>query len=66
MAIPSRTIGRHLAEMFEGTDPLEISAQIKGHARIFSFALRAEDEVILIAHRDRVPELDQRRRAKKS
>lgn len=42
--IPARTIGRHLAEMVEGTDPLEISAKIKGDARVFSFIARAEDE----------------------
>ena len=42
--VPSRTIGRHLTEMFDGMDPLEISAKIKGDARIFSLVLRKEDE----------------------
>lgn len=43
--IPSRTIGRHLAEMFDGTDPFEISAMIKAEARVFSFVAREADEV---------------------
>jgi trk system potassium uptake protein TrkA len=42
--IPARTMGRHLVEKLEGTDPLEISARIKGDARVFSFIVRAEDE----------------------
>lgn len=41
--IPARTVGRHLAEMFEGTDPLEISAMIKAEARVFSFVAREQD-----------------------
>jgi trk/ktr system potassium uptake protein len=41
--IPARTVGRHLTEMFEGTNPLEISAMIKAEARVFSFVARAED-----------------------
>ena len=43
MIIPARTVGRHLAEMFEGTNPLEISAMIKAEARVFSFVAREED-----------------------
>jgi trk system potassium uptake protein TrkA len=43
VVIPARTIGRHLADMVEGRDPLEISAMIKGQARVFSFVARAED-----------------------
>lgn len=42
--IPARTIGRHLVERLEGTDPLEISAKIKGDARVYSFIAHAEDE----------------------
>ena len=42
--IPSRTIGRYLAQMFEGHDPLEISALIKDEARVFSFVAREDDE----------------------
>lgn len=42
--IPSRTIGRYLAQMFEGHDPLEISAMIKDEARVFSFVARKDDE----------------------
>lgn len=41
--IPSLTIARHLAEMFEGHDPLEISAKIRGDARIFSFVIQDKD-----------------------
>lgn len=43
MIIPARTVGRHLAEMFEGTNPLEISAMIKAEARVFSFVARKAD-----------------------
>ncbi len=41
--IPSHTIARHLGEMFEGHDPLEISACIRGDARIFSFVATEAD-----------------------
>lgn len=40
--IPARTIGRYLADMFEGRDLLELSGMIKDEARIFSFVVRAE------------------------
>ena len=43
MIIPARTVGRHLAEMFEGFNPLEISAMIKAEARVFSFVAREAD-----------------------
>jgi trk system potassium uptake protein TrkA len=42
--IPSRTIGRHLADIFEGQDPLELSTMIRDEARAFSFVVRAEQE----------------------
>lgn len=42
--IPTRTIGRYLADMFEGRDHMEIIALIKGDARAFSFVAREEDE----------------------
>jgi len=42
--VPSRTMARHLTEIFDGMDPLEISAKIKGDARIFSFVLHKEEE----------------------
>ncbi len=45
--VPSRTMARHLTEIFDGMDPLEISAKIKGDARIFSFVLRKEDECLV-------------------
>ena len=35
--IPSRTIGRHLADMFEGRDPFEFSTMLRYDASIFSF-----------------------------
>ncbi len=43
--IPTRTMGRHLVEKLEGIDPLEISAKIKGDARVFSFIVHADDEM---------------------
>lgn len=42
--IPSRTIGRHLADLFEGRDHMELIATVKGDARIFSFVAGKEDE----------------------
>jgi trk system potassium uptake protein TrkA len=41
--IPTRTIGRHLADMFEGRDPLELSTMIRYEARAFSFVVRDND-----------------------
>jgi len=43
--IPARTIGRYLADMFEGKDPLELSTMIRDEARAFSFVARKEDEM---------------------
>lgn len=40
--IPSRTIGIHLADLFEGSDPLAFSTMIRDEARIFSFVARAD------------------------
>ena len=42
--IPSRTIGRYLADMFEGHDPLELSTMIREEARVLSFVAREGDE----------------------
>jgi trk system potassium uptake protein TrkA len=42
--VPAQAIGRHLAEMFEGHDPWDISAKIRGDARMFSFVVREGDE----------------------
>lgn len=42
--IPARTIGRFLADMFEGQDPLELSTMIRDEARGFSFVAREVDE----------------------
>jgi len=95
--VPSQTIGRHLADLLHGRNPLEISSLIKGDARVFAFVagkdeagsvadlklpdqtgvvciyregryrvadadteLKADDEVVLITHADRLPELQER------
>jgi len=42
--VPNYTIARYLADMCAGQNPLELSALIKGDARIFSFVARGEDE----------------------
>jgi trk system potassium uptake protein TrkA len=42
--IPSRAIARQLAGMFEGHDPWEISAKIRGEARLFSFVVSEADQ----------------------
>jgi len=41
--VPSQTVGRLLADLFHGRNPLEISALIKDEARVFSFVVK-EDE----------------------
>jgi trk system potassium uptake protein TrkA len=41
--IPSRTAGIHLADLFEGRDPLEFSTMVRDEARVFSFV--AGDDV---------------------
>ncbi|TQV61523.1 MAG: hypothetical protein FNT29_11295 [Halothiobacillaceae bacterium] len=41
--MPSRTIGRYLADMFEGRDPLELSTMIREEARVLSFVVHAEN-----------------------
>ena len=38
--VPTRTIGRYLADMFAGHDLLELSAMIKDEARVFSFVIK--------------------------
>jgi trk system potassium uptake protein len=40
--IPSRTIGRYLADLVEGRNPLELSAMIRDEARAISFVVRAD------------------------
>ena len=40
--VPTGTIGRYLADMFDGRDLLELSSMIKGEARVFSFVVRGE------------------------
>lgn len=41
--IPARTIGRYLADLFEGRDPLELSTMIRDEARVFSFVAHESD-----------------------
>ncbi len=41
--IPARTIGRYLADLFEGRDPLELSTMIRDEARVFSFVAHRDD-----------------------
>ncbi|MCG6939309.1 MAG: TrkA family potassium uptake protein [Gammaproteobacteria bacterium] len=42
--IPDYTIARYLADMCAGQNPLQLSAVIKGKARVFSFVAREQDE----------------------
>lgn len=44
LIIPSRAVGRYLADMFEGKDHMELLATVKGAARIFSFVAGKDDE----------------------
>lgn len=44
LVVPDYTIARYLTDMCKGQNPLEISALIKGEARIFSFVVHEEDE----------------------
>ena len=41
--IPARTIGRFIADIFEGKDPLELSTMIRDEARVFSFVIHEAD-----------------------
>lgn len=41
--IPARTIGRFLADMLDGQDPLELSTMIRDEARVFSFVAQEAD-----------------------
>lgn len=42
--IPDYTIARYLADLSAGQNPLEVSAMIKGDARVFSFVATERDE----------------------
>lgn len=42
--VPDYTIARYLADMCAGQNPMQLSAAIKGEARIFSFVVREQDE----------------------
>ena len=49
--IPARTIGRHLADMCEGQDPLELSTMIRDEARVLSFVVhKAQQGPIAALH----------------
>lgn len=45
--IPSRTIGRDMADMIEGKDILELTTLVRDEGRVFSFVAREEDAVAL-------------------
>lgn len=47
LVVPDYTIARYLADIVAGQNPLELSAMVKGDARIFSFVAREDDEVML-------------------
>jgi trk system potassium uptake protein TrkA len=47
LVVPDYTIARYLADMCAGHNPLEVSAVIKGDARIFSFVAREQDEGLI-------------------
>ncbi|HSO06494.1 MAG TPA: TrkA family potassium uptake protein [Pelomicrobium sp.] len=42
--IPSRTIASYLTDMAEERDPLEVSAMIRGDARVFAFVVESDQE----------------------
>ena len=44
VVVPDYTISRYLADICEGHNPLELSAAIKGEARLFSFIAHEQDE----------------------
>jgi len=45
--IPSRTIGRDMADMIEGKDILELTTLVRDEGRVFAFVAREEDAVAL-------------------
>ncbi|MDY6941718.1 MAG: TrkA family potassium uptake protein [Pseudomonadota bacterium] len=46
--VPDFTIARYLMDLCAGQNPLEISAMIKGDARVFSFVVKEEDQGPLV------------------
>jgi trk system potassium uptake protein TrkA len=42
--VPARAMGRYLADLVEGANVLELTAALKGDARVFLFVAREEDE----------------------
>jgi len=42
--VPSGAIGRYLADIFAGRNPLEISAVLRDEARVFTFIAKEKDE----------------------
>lgn len=45
--VPDSTIARYLSDMVAGQNPLEVSALIKGDARIFAFVAQDNDELAI-------------------
>ncbi len=43
VVVPSGAIGRYLADMFAGHNPLMLSAALRGEARLFTFIAREKD-----------------------
>jgi trk system potassium uptake protein TrkA len=43
--VPSGAIGRYLADIFAGRNPLEVSAVLRDEARVFTFFAKEKDEV---------------------
>ncbi len=43
LIVPSQSVGHHLASAFEGHDPGDVSARIRGEARLFSFVVRDDE-----------------------
>lgn len=42
--VPSGAIGRYLADIFAGRNPLEVSAVLRDEARVFTFIAKEKDE----------------------
>jgi trk system potassium uptake protein TrkA len=53
--VPARTIARHLADFAEGQNTVELSAMIKGDARLFLFVADSEEEGTIVHQLDLPP-----------
>jgi trk system potassium uptake protein TrkA len=45
--VPSGAIGRYLADIFAGRNPLEVSAVLRDEARVFTFIAKEKDEMAI-------------------